>query len=204
MRTWFVSGHLSVGLLRHAAVVAEPGRDARRRRSRREAATESSLACRLGRHSQRKVQLNARLDLPHPPTPTASRSAIQLSRRSQRLAVVAGAAIRAVSNPGPDTGKRRGAPARESRRPVAPVGGDPCGGPAARTASWLSLDWASPARVTYARGRLVLTCKGCGQERAVATLVRLEQRCHQARRPCARCAAELGLLRRELGLMTPV
>jgi hypothetical protein len=43
-----------------------------------------------------------------------------------------------------------------------------------------------------------------GQERAVATLVRLEQRSYQARRPCARCAAELGLLRRELGLMTLV
>jgi hypothetical protein len=43
-----------------------------------------------------------------------------------------------------------------------------------------------------------------GQQHAVATLVRLEQRCYQARRPSARCAAELGLLRRELGLMTLV
>jgi hypothetical protein len=41
-----------------------------------------------------------------------------------------------------------------------------------------------------------------GQERAVATLVRLEHRCREAGRPPARCAAELGLLRRELGLRT--
>ena len=41
-----------------------------------------------------------------------------------------------------------------------------------------------------------------GQERAVATLVRLEQRCFQDRPPSARCTAELRLLRRELGLMT--
>jgi hypothetical protein len=41
-----------------------------------------------------------------------------------------------------------------------------------------------------------------GQERAVASLVRLEQRCYRATRPSARCAAELRFLRRELGLMT--
>ena len=43
-----------------------------------------------------------------------------------------------------------------------------------------------------------------GQQHAVATLVRLEQRCYRARRQSARCAAELDLLRRELGLMTLV
>lgn len=43
-----------------------------------------------------------------------------------------------------------------------------------------------------------------GQQHAVATLVRLEQRCYRARRPSARCGAELVILRRELGLMTLV
>jgi hypothetical protein len=56
---------------------------------------------------------------------------------------------------------------------------------------WVQL-WRRPQAAVWAR---------TGQEHTVATLVRLEQRC-DPRRPSAPCDAELGRLRRQLGVDT--
>jgi hypothetical protein len=55
---------------------------------------------------------------------------------------------------------------------------------------WFQL-WSAPQAATWAR---------TGQHDAVAALVRLEERCCQARPPTASYVAQLGQLRNELGL----